>query len=79
MIEAAKAAIRWAKEEFGLEKVFGSADCANLGSRKVMERVVRETATGEVRVGEKWYDWPVEKLVEGREVRSVSRTWEWNV
>ena len=79
MAEAAKAAIRWAKAEFGVEKVHGSVDCTNYGSGRVMETVVRETARGAVKEGVEWYEWPPEKAVEGREERSISRTRDWDV
>jgi len=79
MVEAAKTAVRWAKEQFGVSKVHGSADCMNYGSERVMERVVRGTARGPVVEGQIWYDWPVEKAVEGRELRSLSRYWDWDV
>jgi RimJ/RimL family protein N-acetyltransferase len=76
---AAKAVLRWAKEEFGVVNVFSSADCCNPRSAGVLERVSRETATGEVRKGTKILNWPVEKQVDGREVESLSQTWEWTI
>jgi len=45
----------------------------------VMDRVSRETAVGEVKKGTKFITWPVEKKVEGREVDSLSKTWEWKI
>jgi len=76
---AAKVALKWAKEEFGVGNVFGSADCCNPRSEGVMDRVSRETAVGEVKKGTKFITWPVEKKVEGREVDSLSKTWEWKI
>lgn len=76
---AAKVALKWAKEEFGVINVFGSADCCNPKSERTMDRVSRETATGEVKRGTKILHWPVEKKVVGREVDSLSKTWEWTI
>lgn len=56
-----------------------SADCMNPGSGKVIERVAAKTSVGEVKEGEKILSWPVEKVVTGRIVDSLSRTWEWSV
>ena len=78
MVEAAKAAIRWANSEFGIEKVYGSVDFMNLGSIKVMERVVQETACREVKEGRTWLVWPTEKVMEGEE-RRLTQVWEWDV
>jgi hypothetical protein len=56
-----------------------SADCMNPGSGKVIERVAAKTSVGEVKKGEKILSWPVEKVVTGRKVDSLSRTWEWSI
>lgn len=78
MVIAAKAALEWAKREFGVRRVVSRADGQNARSIRVIERVSRETAVGEVRRWEKWLVWPVEKRV-GKEVRSLSFNWEWEV
>lgn len=81
MSVAAETVLRWGKEQFGIENLFSSADCMNPGSAKVIERVsartVREGET--VKKSEKYLTWPVEKVVPGREVKSLSKTWEWRI
>lgn len=81
MSVAAETVLRWGKEQFGIENLFSSADCTNPGSAKVIERVsartVREGET--VKKSEKYLTWPVEKVVPGREVKSLSKTWEWRI
>ena len=80
MVAAAKVALRWAREEFGVEEIYGSADCTNGRSERVMARVVRETSVvGSVLEGREVLSWPVEKKIEGREVDSLSKVWEWKV
>jgi RimJ/RimL family protein N-acetyltransferase len=37
--EGAKAAIRYGFEEVGLERIVGIADCENIASRRVLEKV----------------------------------------
>lgn len=79
MVAAAKPALAWAKSEFGVEKVYGSADCVNVRSKRVMERIAAETGGGTVVRGATVLSWPMEKVIQGREVESLSRTWEWSI
>ena len=79
MVPAAKAVLKWAKEEFGIGKVFSTADRMNPQSAAVIDRVSRETSIADVQKGEMILTWPVEKKVAGREVNSISTIWTWSI
>lgn len=76
MREAAKKELRYAANEFGIRKVFCSADDGNPVSAKVIQSVVKDTAVGKVETGRKVLVWPKGKRVEGE---SWSSTWVWNI
>lgn len=71
--------LEYAREEFGVARVYASADCKNERSRRVLERLVRDTAVGEVKSGQVLLKWPSEKRVHGRESDSLSWFWEWSI
>jgi hypothetical protein len=76
MREAARKLLRYAANEFGIQKVFCSADDGNPASARVIMGIVKDTAVGEVDMGRKVLIWPVGKKVEGE---SWSSTWLWNI
>ncbi|KAE9372327.1 acyl-CoA N-acyltransferase [Stipitochalara longipes BDJ] len=76
MREAGKKLLRYAANEFGIRKVFCSADDGNPLSAKVIQGVVKDTALGKVETGRKVLVWPLGKTVEGE---SWSSTWLWNI
>ncbi|PMD39142.1 acyl-CoA N-acyltransferase [Hyaloscypha variabilis F] len=76
MREAGKKLLRYAANEFGIRKVFCSADDGNPLSAKVIRGVLKDTAVGDVETGRKILVWPVGKRVEGE---SWSSTWLWNI
>jgi len=76
MREAGKKLLRYAANEFGIRKVFCSADDGNPLSAKVIRGVLKNTAVGDVETGRKILVWPVGKRVEGE---SWSSTWLWNI
>lgn len=84
MLAAAKAALAWAREEFGITEVCGKADYSNVRSGRLMERIVCETCVGGeggVRRGDGVYMCPGEKV--GRpgagEVERGCWTWAWMI
>jgi L-amino acid N-acyltransferase YncA len=79
MQAAGRKLLQYAANEFGVRKVFSSADIHNVASGKIIEKLARETAVGEIEVGSEDLDWPVEKVVDGRERISPSRTWMWDI
>ena len=74
--EAARKLLRYAANEFGIRKVFCSADEGNPASARVIMGIVKDTAVGEVETGKKVLVWPVGKRVEGE---SRSSTWLWTI
>jgi hypothetical protein len=76
MREAGRKLLRYAANEFGIQKVFCSADDGNPASARVIMGIVNDTAVGEVEIGRKVLVWPIGKKVEGE---SWSSTWLWNI
>ena len=76
MREAARKLLGYAANEFGIQKVFCSANDGNPASARVVMGIVNDTAVGEVEMGRKVLVWPVGKKVEGE---SWSSTWLWNI
>jgi RimJ/RimL family protein N-acetyltransferase len=74
MREAGKKVLLYAANDFGVRKVYSSAE--NPASGKVIESLVKDTAVGDVETGRKVLVWPVGKWVEGQ---SWSRTWLWSI
>jgi L-amino acid N-acyltransferase YncA len=79
MRAAGRTLLRYAANEFGVRRVYASADVLNVASGRILARLARETATGDVLVGSTYLTWPVEKKVEGRSVVSPSTTWTWSI
>lgn len=76
MREAGRKVLRYAANEFGIKKVFCSADDGNQISARVIKGIVKDTAVGDVETGRKVLIWPTGKRVEGE---SWSSTWVWNI
>ena len=76
MRAAGNKALRYAANEFGIRKVFCSADDGNPLSAKVIQSLAKDTAVGEVETGRKILVWPAGKIAEGE---SWSSTWMWNI
>ncbi len=76
MREAGRKTLQYAAKEFGVTKVYSSADDWNPISGKVIEGLVKDTAVGDVETGKKVLVWPLGKLVEGE---SWSRAWLWSI
>jgi hypothetical protein len=51
----------------------------NPASGRIIEKVSAETAVGDIKHGVKTLCWAAEKVVKGRELESLSRTWEWSI
>jgi len=79
MQAAGRKLLQYAANEFGVRKVFSSADIHNVASGKIIEKLAKETAIGEIEIGSEDLDWPIEKVVEGRERISPSTTWTWGI
>jgi L-amino acid N-acyltransferase YncA len=76
MREAGRQVLRYAANEFGIRKVYSSADDGNPASAKTIEGLVKDTAIGPVETGRKVLVWPEGKWVEGE---SGSSTWLWSI
>jgi hypothetical protein len=76
MREAGRKLLQYAANEFGIRKVFCSADDGNPISARVIKGIVNDTAAGDVETGRKVLVWPIGKRVEGE---SWSSTWVWNI
>jgi predicted acetyltransferase len=79
MKAAGRKLLQFAANEFGIEKVYSSADIHNVASGKVIDRLATETANGKVVKSTKDSTWPIEKKVEGRGNPSSSKTWTWAI
>jgi RimJ/RimL family protein N-acetyltransferase len=71
--------LEYAREEFGVKRIYSSVDCKNEVSAKVIEKLARATAVGEIKKSEAMLTWPVEKMVERSGVESLSLIWEWSI
>lgn len=76
MREAGRKVLRYAANEFGIRRVYSSADDGNPASAKTIGGLVKDTAFGPVGTGRKALVWPKGKWVEGE---SGSSTWLWNI
>lgn len=71
--------LEYARDKFGVGRVYATADCTNLASTRTLEKLVLATAVGEVKRSENVLSWPLEKKVEGRELNSKGLAWEWSL
>jgi hypothetical protein len=51
----------------------------NIASRRIIEKLAKETAVGEIEMGSEYLNWPAEKKVESRAAMSLSTTWTWAI
>jgi hypothetical protein len=84
ILSAAKAALKRAKEEFGVQKVYGSVNYDNVKAGKLMERITSETCVGgeeEVHRGDKFELKPAEKMGKNddEKVERGCWTWQWTI
>jgi RimJ/RimL family protein N-acetyltransferase len=77
MYVACKEVLKYAANEFGIRKVYCSADVCNPASRRNIERLVKDYK--DVVVASKISTWPPNKKVEGRKVDSPSTSWTWAI
>jgi hypothetical protein len=80
MFFAAIKLLQYAREEWGVDKIYSTADCENLASRRTLEKVVERTKVGSVEGGKVVLTWPVGKMgVKTEEERErESFWWEWS-
>ncbi len=78
---AARKVLGYAAENFGVRRVYSSADILNAASKKIIEGLARDSEDkgGQVFRGSMLLKWPEEKKIEGREPENENSTWEWSI